>query len=170
MSVQPHNHLLIIMQGVPGSGKSTLARMIKDYYTTTNFLCECVIYSTDEYHTLLDGTYNFDASKSREYHERNRERATLFIHTAQHNDNRKILIIDNTNIKLWEATPYVVETVRMNAIRSNLLSSARRWDIQFIRCTGEWSSIHNVPDETIERMKATMDNLTVEGCINLHKG
>lgn len=167
MSVQPYNHLLIIMQGVPGSGKSTLARMLKERVYD---LCDCVIYSTDDYHIEPDGTYQFKLQMVSDFHRFNKERAALFIHAADETSDRKVLIIDNTNIKLWEATPYVVEAVRMNAIRSNLLSSARRWDIQFIRCTGEWASIHNVPDWTIERMKATMDNLTVEGCINLHKG
>lgn len=75
------------MRGLPGSGKSTAARKIAGQLG--------VIYSTDDFF-MVKGSYVYDPSKIGEYHERNLERTIQAM-----KDNIKLIVIDNTNIKLW---------------------------------------------------------------------
>jgi hypothetical protein len=84
---------LIILRGCSGSGKSTLANQIK---------FNGVICSADDYFTDSNGVYTFDASKLEDAHNDCRVKAE----NAMVNHLTPV-IIDNTNLKIWEFKQYV---------------------------------------------------------------
>jgi hypothetical protein len=95
--------------------------------------------------------YVFKVDKVKEYHKLNQEKAREFM---KNNPRYAVCIIDNTNITCFQAKPYVLLGVEFG------------WDIQFIRCTSNWKNIHGVPQDTLDRMKESMENLEVEKCLN----
>lgn len=88
--------ILYILRGLPGSGKSTLAKSIIKNHNGNG-----IILSTDDYF-LINGKYQYNPDKIVEAHISNqnlcREKCRLGISP---------IIIDNTNVKRWEAKPYV---------------------------------------------------------------
>ena len=130
---------LYIMQGPPGGGKSTLAQAISN--SVSSAIC-----STDDFFHTTDG-YKFDPAKLNEYHGRNLSHAIKALrlgHSA---------IIDNTNIHAWQARSYVEYAV------------ANKIPVVFIRVDGRFKSNHGVPQELVDKMRASMENLTVESCL-----
>lgn len=132
---------LYILQGVPGSGKSTVAKVL--WRGTNNSL----ICSTDDYF-MKDDEYKFDPSKLGEYHEANLNKAKFAL------DEGATVIVDNTNIKRVHCQPYVY------------YAFAKNIPVVFIRVTGNFQSIHGVPDNVIQRMKREMEDLTLESVLN----
>lgn len=86
---------LILMRGLPGSGKSTLAKNLAGPGG--------VVYSTDDFF-MVKGEYVYDSTKIVEYHKRNFDRTVEALKKGI-----EIIVIDNTNIKLWEMRKYVEE-------------------------------------------------------------
>ena len=131
---------LYIMQGVPGSGKSTIACELAD-----------LVFSTDDFF-YREGEYKFDAAKIGEAHQWNQLRAEGAMMVGG-ND----IAIDNTNVKRWEAKPYVQMAERYG------------YAVVFVRVSSNFKSVHGVTQEVIERMKTNMENLSVEGCLSAEK-
>lgn len=84
---------LILMRGLPGSGKSTKAKELAGK--------EGLIFSTDDFFMVGD-KYVFDPKRIGEYHEKNQERTIKAM-----KQEKPLIVIDNTNIKLWEMRKYV---------------------------------------------------------------
>lgn len=135
---------LYVMQGVPGSGKSTLAEIIRKSY---DYLGNCYICSTDDYF-YLNGKYDFRPEMLEAYHKMNLDTAKRIMAAGYS------AIIDNTNILRKHVKPYVEYAISLNI------------PVVFIRVTGDFKSIHGVPKHAIERMKAQMEDLTLESVLN----
>lgn len=83
---------MYILRGLPGSGKSTLAQQIGG-----------TILSTDDFFIdATTGQYNFNSKSLPKAHYWNQLRAQFAIESFE-----SPIIIDNTNLKAWEAQPYV---------------------------------------------------------------
>ncbi|XP_069357904.1 NEDD4-binding protein 2-like isoform X2 [Maniola hyperantus] len=97
---------LIIMRGLPGSGKTYLAKKIIDaiYYTTHKHY-QIHILSTDDYF-MRNGVYMYDKRRIFEAHEWNKGRAIKAM-----KEGLSPIIIDNTNVEIWEMEFYVVKGV-----------------------------------------------------------
>jgi predicted kinase len=132
--------MLIVMQGPSGGGKSTKARELAPIYNA-------VICSTDDLF-MENGVYNFQPDKLGLYHKKNLERATELLSQGIS------VIVDNTNIKCWQAKGYVQAALQYGH------------EVQFIRCNGQYVNIHGVPDKAVEDMRNGMEELTVESCLN----
>jgi hypothetical protein len=87
-----NNKQLIIMRAPSGAGKSSLAKILG---------MGGVIYSTDDFFEV-DGKYNFDGSKLGQAHKWNFERAIEAMKKGI-----SPIVIDNTNVKFYEAKAYV---------------------------------------------------------------
>lgn len=89
---------VMILRGLPGSGKSTFAAeiMAKHHY--------CAVCSADNYF-MFGGEYRFDAVKLPLAHDACLRKYVAFLHTPPANLPVK-LIVDNTNILVWEIAPY----------------------------------------------------------------
>lgn len=86
---------VVIMRGISGSGKSTYARQIHDLWGPGR------IVSADDFF-MKDGSYRFDPSGIGEAH------AVCLGKFLMHLQNRvPLVIVDNTNIRLWEFNNYL---------------------------------------------------------------
>ena len=81
------------MRGVPGSGKSTKAKKLAG--------ANGVIYSTDDFF-MKNGEYVYDVKFIGENHEKNIKRTVEAMQKSL-----PLIIIDNTNVKMWEMKKYV---------------------------------------------------------------
>lgn len=137
---------VVIMRGVSGSGKSTYAAK----HFAKAYRC-----SADDYFTEVLGegkTYAFDARKLGEAHRWCMER---FIRAVTHRDplgRADLVVVDNTNLQLWEFMGYVqvaqamgyeVSIFRMN---TPVEVAARR-------------NLHGVPLNKVEDMSRRFQNI-----------
>lgn len=130
---------LILIRGVPGSGKSTLAEWLcRGYRDQGN---DCFITEADQYfiNPVKNNEYEFDASKLGEAH------ASCLKRTRIGLGYNSVVIVANTFTTKKELKPY--------------FDLAKLFDIevQVILCQGNFTSIHNVPEETIKKMKARFE-------------
>ena len=152
-----------IMRGVPGSGKSTTARQIINSAMKPGlihrtrpgmaeaifsedgfgpFKCIARIHATDTYFYDLDGTYNFDPSKLKEYHEANYK---SFLHDVE-DLGIELVIVDNTNTQTWEWKHYHEAAINNGYITSIVEMPHPPAELCFGRNT------HGVPLEGIKAM------------------
>lgn len=115
---------LIILRGAPGSGKSTAARGFIGYSH----------YETDQFF-VRDGHYNFDRSLLKSAH------AWCLSSVIAEMERGNKVVVSNTFTKLWEMEPYIDA------------AQAHGYSVRVFRCRGQWDSIHNVPFETVQRMR-----------------
>lgn len=140
---------LIIMRGLPGSGKSTLARQLADD--------KGVIHSTDDYF-ITDGVFTYESYKIKDAHIWNQNRTNDAMIKGT-----KLIIIDNCNVRKWEAKKYVE------------LAKQYDYEVQFVEANTPWArdvyecskrNTHGVPRPVIDRMNAEWDdNFTVESVL-----
>lgn len=133
---QGGNMKLTLIRGIPGSGKSTRAKEIVDAYT--------VILEADEFFYMEDGTYNFNFKFLPDAHKLCQAQAAYFLHQGVD------IIISNTSINLSEIKTYWDLAKRFGA------------EFEIINCTENYGSIHNVPEETINRMSQNFEPITTE--------
>lgn len=126
-----------IMRGVLGCGKS--------YYVEKHFKNAFVV-STDHFF-ICNGEYKFDVNKLKENHDK-----ALRLFLALLYGDVDLIVVDNTNIHVWEIAPYYrlaevfgydVEIIHVNR------------DVETCKATNQ----HGVPASTIERMDQSMEAL-----------
>jgi len=122
------NRALILIRGLPGSGKSTLARRLAKGLGVVHF-------EADQFFVDSSGKYNFDLSRLGEAH-----------HWCQSETRRCLasnftVVVSNTFTTIKELRPY--------------FEIAREFEIvpQVIACQNQFDNIHNVPEETLMRMR-----------------
>lgn len=118
---------MTIIRGLPGSGKSTLAaRLSKEM--------NAVHVEADMFH-MKSGVYDFKVENQAAGHNwcKTTVRSVL--------EDGGSVIVSNTFTQKWELDPY--------------FSLAKRFGIipVVIVCKGDYGSIHNVPEDTIMRMR-----------------
>ena len=118
---------LILIRGLPGSGKSTLA---KDLRRDTDVIMEADTYFLDE-----EGNYNFNKDGLYAAHNWCQRQTEMYLQLGCR------VIVANTFTTLKELKPY--------------FQLAKEFGIVPIvyHCQNDFGSIHDVPEETIERMK-----------------
>lgn len=121
---------LTLIRGLPGSGKSTRAKAMVSQYRGSILHLEADMYFVDK-----QGIYRFDESKLSNAHQWCRAK------TEQGLVEGSSVIVSNTFVQRWEIEPYYY------------LAKKLKVEFEVLVCTGEFGSIHNVPEETIEKMK-----------------
>lgn len=116
---------LIIIRGAPGSGKSTMAS--KEYPTYSNFEADMYFYNAD-------GNYQCDVSKIKDAHEWCKTMTEKALAAGLN------VVVSNTFTKLWEISTYIVLADKYNA------------NVKIFHKTSKYKSIHNVPEDIIEKM------------------
>ncbi|CAF1038573.1 unnamed protein product [Brachionus calyciflorus] len=144
--------VLVLMRGPSGSGKSTLAKRLKPEN-------QGMIISADNYfYNHASKTYVFDKNKLNDAHIDCRLKAS----NAMKNLISPV-IIDNTNIKIWEFKPYVKLAVKHN------------YQIEIIEPSTPWKTnanmlfqknIHKVEIHTIRRTISDYENVDLPKLIN----
>lgn len=128
---------LIIMRGVPGSGKSSY---VKEEFP------DAAICSADRFMIDDDGNYKFDRNMIQTCHKLCRQEAEDAMA-----DDVPLVVIDNTNIRVWEFRPYLD------------LAEKFGYEVEIIRiqepteevCAAR--NLHGVPIETIRRMRENFE-------------
>jgi len=141
---------LILIRGVSGCGKSTLAEIFEnlrrwEHYETENVSTYNVFStSADDYFTdISTGEYKFDASELTKAHEECQES----VRQAMIEDIAECIVVHNTFTERWEMTPYMKYAFEYGYRVTTLIVENRH----------NSESIHNVPDEVIERQKERFD-------------
>lgn len=126
--------VLILIQGIPGSGKSTLAKHLADI-NRINY------YEADNWF-MINGEYKFNKNELKDAHR--------FCQLCAKNDLRqgKHCIVSNTSLSDNELKPYYD------------WSKEGLCNIFLIRKETNYGSIHNVPEDCIERMKEKLKGCT----------
>ncbi len=126
---------LWIIRGLPGSGKSTLAKELANELHTEHW------YEADMYFIrCAEGAkdwYEFDHNKIGDAHDWCQQYIVNAMH--QHAPN---IIVSNTFTRVWELEPYIE------------MANHNGYNINIITCTGNYKSIHNIPDDVLANMKA----------------
>jgi predicted kinase len=128
--------IIFLVRGIPGSGKSTFAKHIWDDFV----ICEA-----DKYFVNKEtGEYNFDPSKLKEAHEwcRNEVETRMKDHQANPQYYPEI-VVSNTFTQEWEMQSYMDLAKKYGYRVTTLIIENRHGG----------SNIHNVPEETLDRMR-----------------
>jgi adenylate kinase family enzyme len=131
---------LILIRGLPGSGKSTLAKKIMNDSSMYNV--QFVHLEADMYF-INNGVYTFDREKIHEAHRWCFRSAEILL------DNGQNVIVSNTFTTLKEIQPYI-------DLEKN------KEDLRIIHCDKNYGNIHNVPDETLQKMKDRFEKIEGE--------
>lgn len=119
---------LILVRGLPGSGKSTFAKLLKGaYHLETDMFF--INPQTNE--------YKFEVSRLKEAHAWCQRQAERCMGVGIEN-----LIISNTFTEEWEMDSYI-KSAKKYGYQVHIIIKENRH---------EGGSIHNVPQETIEKM------------------
>jgi len=132
--------VMYILRGLPGSGKTYLANTLNDSHNK-----EGVILSTDDYFAQ-DGTYKFDPAKIGEAHKFNQDRCK-----EQCEKGTNPVIIDNTNVKRWEAKAYVELAQQYNYTVEIREPDTPWWKSKNIEELAQKTQ-HGVPADKIQKM------------------
>ncbi|OZT83062.1 AAA family ATPase [Vibrio sp. 03_296] len=129
----PQQAKLTLIRGLPGSGKSTLAQQLAKQ-------THAVHLEADMYFVDQQGRYQFDPTRLEHAHR------WCLNKVCQHLKQGRAVIVSNTFVQHWEMKPYL-----RFAERHGL-------NVEILVCTGEYGSIHDVPVQTIEKMRQRWQN------------
>ncbi|TEW45337.1 ATP-binding protein [Psychromonas algicola] len=129
--------ILTLIRGLPGSGKSTLARkLVADADLAGHEAQQKTVHlEADMYFVNASGEYCFQSESLKSAHEWCENECEKYLQ-QQHN-----VVVSNTFVRHWEMKAYQQLAKQYNA------------KIEVIVCKGKFASIHDVPAETIKRMK-----------------
>lgn len=117
-----------LVRGLPGSGKSTFAAKVAAAGNFDHF-------EADQLFTDQNGEYNFDPEFIGEAH------AMCYNGCKAALERGENVIISNTFTMCWEFDNYLGLAKEFNC------------DLEITECTGQYGSVHGVPEEAIVAMK-----------------
>lgn len=120
----------MLIRGLPGSSKSTLAKMFGIY--------QCFHIEADMYF-MKTGEYVFDARLLHKAHNWCQEMTERYLR-----DNYDV-VVSNTFTTKKELRPYFTIAKKYGIIPTVIL------------CQNNFGSVHNVPEETMEKMRKRFD-------------
>ena len=130
--------ILYIIRGVPGSGKSTLAHKLTDN-----------VVEADQYFYDDKGNYNWSADKLNQAHN-----WCFYTVKKYMEEGRDKIAVANTFVKNKDYKRYVE------------LAKEFGYKVDIRTCTGNYQNIHNVPDETVEKMRSKFQETPLDESIN----
>ena len=120
---------LTLIRGIPGSGKTTTAKKMEGAHIEADMFFE------------KNGEYCFEGGKIRDAH------AWCRSQVMYHLNQNKSVVVSNSFVKIEEMKPYVELSKKYGAL------------LQVIECVGNYKSVHEVPDSTIEHMRRNWEQL-----------
>lgn len=120
---------LTLIRGLPGSGKTTLATKSR-FYSTAHIEADDYFY--DDY-----GNYVFDPTKLQEAHDWCQKNTRRYLEEEFFDG----VNVSNTFTTLSEMKPYYLLAKELGA------------ELNVITCQGSFGSVHDVPQETYDKMK-----------------
>ncbi|MFA5152828.1 MAG: hypothetical protein WC554_09735 [Clostridia bacterium] len=126
------NKVLIILRGCPGSGKNSFAEL----FGNKDIIC-----CADDYH-MRDGKYDWKPENMRLSHLKCQNKCVTLM-----KENKPLIIIANTSTTKKELKPYYDLAIGYNYKIFSVIIENRH----------NGKNIHNVPEETIKKMKERFD-------------
>ena len=125
--------LLVLIRGLPGSGKSTESqRYVKKGYR--HFEADMFM--------MVDDVYVFDREKLNQAHSWCLEGTMKALYAGQN------VVVSNTFTQRFEMEPYFKLCKELNIVPSIVVMD------------GKWKSIHNVPEEAMQRMRERWEDIS----------
>ncbi|KRF98992.1 uncharacterized protein Dwil_GK27027 [Drosophila willistoni] len=167
MKAQAGQKLMIIMRGPPGCGKSTLADNLlrqshlldKQSQQQQQLTAKDFIFSSDDYFFNNRQVYQFNANQLPDAHAWNRKRVQ-----EKASNGWSPIIVDNTNIMIWEMQTYVQIAIQYGYL-IELLEPQTNWSKSASKLAQK--NIHQVPRENIQRMLERFEKTTVPELIRV---
>ena len=129
--------VMILVRGLPGSGKSTLAVALQRKFNNDDYDLYVRKSEADAYFVRPDGRYDFNGNLIKQAHSWCFKGSVAgFLNGEKH-----VSIVSNTFTTNKEMYNYA-EFCRVHNVK-----------LVVVRCIADFGSIHDVPDEVIERMK-----------------
>ena len=120
---------LTLIRGLPGSGKTMMARLMLSVYP------EVYHFEADRYFLDSVGNYVFDATKLHLAHQQCQAKTRITLSDGFN------VIVSNTFTTLKEMKPYIDMAQELGCT------------LNVIECKGQFGNIHDVPKETIDKMR-----------------
>ena len=144
------NKRLVLIRGLPGSGKSTLASVIFrnqlfDARSAVDYLVEA-----DDYR-MVGGEYVYDPAQDALAH------AWCLSETFRRLQSQDVVIVANVFSRREHLFPYL-EAARRLQVRVQLLETSTDWAQDAEKLTD--MNVHDVPIESIERMKESLEEIS----------
>jgi len=127
--------VLTLIRGLPGSGKSTEAINNAKYKNSQHI-------EADKFF-IKNGSYIFNGAKLKDAHEWCQSQTKFYLNQGVDT------VVCNTFTTLSEIKPYL------------LIAKKYQVRINIVECTGNYNSIHGVPDSTITKMKSRWEKIPV---------
>jgi energy-coupling factor transporter ATP-binding protein EcfA2 len=127
---------LFLLRGLPGSGKSTLAKSLGG-----------ITLEADRYFEDADGNYEFDASKLKNAHNYCQSQCRAWMRTDGKEVNVDRIVVSNTFTQEWEMQSYFDMANEYGYKVFSIIVENRHGS----------QSVHNVPEETLIKMKNRFD-------------
>ena len=122
---------LALIRGIPGSGKSTFAKEAFQSYDH---------FEADMWFTNQNGDYCWNPHQIPWAHQwcQNMARRSMFF--------RNNVVVSNTFVKIWSLNKYFE------------LAKEFGYNVTVYRMAKEYKSVHNIPEETLVKMKNEFEN------------
>lgn len=127
---------LTIIRGLPGSGKSTLAKTLGVFHVEQDMMC------------MIDGKYQWEGNKVAQ-RAKDAQNITNMIMSCGCD-----VVVSNTFTRLWELQPYLD------------LAKIHNYKVEIWTCTKNYGNVHNVPEESIKKMKNRWEDIPGEIVFN----
>ncbi|XP_053660500.1 uncharacterized protein LOC128709521 [Anopheles marshallii] len=141
--------VMVLMRGAPGSGKSYLARSLIDRTSGGDYRNH--IFSADDYF-MVNGVYKFQPDGLDAAHRYNQQNVL-----SKARDGWSPIVVDNTNIRLWEMFEYVK------------IAASHGYFLEVLEPTTHWRNnsrslairnTHGVPEPKIKNILQNFEKLT----------
>ena len=132
---------LVLIRGCPGSGKSTLAERLKREARKSGLSVFHV--EADDFFTNHRGEYRYAPERLHRAHDWCKEKVASRIGFSD------LVIVANCFTHGDHLAPYVEMGIKAGV------------EVEVITCLGKFQNVHGVPEDVVDRLRATADQVAV---------
>lgn len=139
---------LYILRGIPGSGKSTYGKKIVDNAIDAGL--SAIKIEADDFF-IKDGKYNWNPKLIGMAHKWCQDNVRKALHLYD------VVVVANTSLSLTDVKTYIK------------IANEEYVDFEVVAIHGNHQNVHNVPEETLKKMREKMVDFPGETIVNTDK-